>query len=85
MGEPATIFDSIDTLIRQGLGREKILELCDALIFVRSLGLSEGNISEAARILRTNPSTIHRWLKNHQVEEEYISGQIAKRDGCQQP
>lgn len=68
MGEPATIFDSIDTLIRQGLGREKILELCDAAMFVRALGASDWNVRKAADLLQISKGRVEYWLKRPKDE-----------------
>jgi transcriptional regulator of acetoin/glycerol metabolism len=32
-----------------------------------------GNISEAARVLAVERSTVHKWLKHHQIEKHHYT------------
>lgn len=64
-----SIAELIDQFIDQGNGIDDMMLRFRNSVIVRAMTLTEGNITHAARSLKTGRENLYRWLEEYKVRE----------------
>jgi DNA-binding NtrC family response regulator len=66
-----TVADFIDKELREHRGLDEIVTRFKNSVIVRALSLQEGDVSLAAILLKTDQSTLTRWMEEYRIAERY--------------
>jgi DNA-binding NtrC family response regulator len=66
----ATVADYIDKALRDGKGIDEILMRFKNSVVVRALTLQDGNVTQAAILLKTARNNLIRWMQEYRIAEQ---------------
>jgi DNA-binding NtrC family response regulator len=67
----ATVADYIEKALLEGKGVEEILMRFKNSVIVHALTLREGNVSQAAVLLKTHRNNLVRWIHENRLSEQF--------------
>lgn len=69
----------IDKFVGDGVGIDSMMVRFRNSVIVHVLAQTDGNISHAARVLKTGRESIYRWLREYKIEEDYVMDEESQR------
>ena len=66
------VAELIEKFIEDGLGIDDIMLRFRNSVIVHAMTLTEGNVTHAARVLKTGRENMYRWIKEYEVREKSL-------------